>query len=130
MMGTKSRSEHRRVMVIGFDGATLELIRPWAEAGNLPTFQRLMSQGVSGNLQSTVPPVTPAAWSSLVTGLNQGKHGVFDFFGSQEDSYETYVVNATQRHPSTRSRTLAFDKPGRSPSDRVQRPSYLPARPS
>jgi predicted AlkP superfamily phosphohydrolase/phosphomutase len=114
-------------MVIGFDGATLELIRPWAEAGNLPTFQRLMSQGVSGNLQSTVPPVTPAAWSSLVTGLNQGKHGVFDFFGSQEDSYETYVVNATHRRGAVLwrlisqadRRVIVFNVPATYPPDQV-----------
>ena len=91
-------SEHRRVMVIGLDGATLDLIRPWAEAGILPTFHRLMVHGAWGPLQSTMPPVTPAAWGSLATGLNQGKHGLFDFLRRQEGSYETYVVNATHRH--------------------------------
>ena len=96
---TKSHeSPGRRVMIIGVDGATLQLIRPWALAGKLPTFQRLIDQGASGILQSTMPPVTPAAWSSLATGMNQGKHGLFDFFARRKDGYETMLVNATHRH--------------------------------
>lgn len=91
----------RRVLVIGFDGATLDLIRPWAAAGLLPNFQRLMERGAWGELQSTMPPVTPAAWSSMATGTNQGKHGLFDFYARREGSYETYVVNARDRHGAT-----------------------------
>jgi predicted AlkP superfamily phosphohydrolase/phosphomutase len=84
-------------MIIGFDGATFDLIQPWAEAGLLPTFKRLMDRGAWGPLKSTMPPVTPSAWSSMATGLNLGKHGVFDFFARKPDSYETYLVNATHR---------------------------------
>jgi predicted AlkP superfamily phosphohydrolase/phosphomutase len=97
-MSKEKISSSRRTLILGVDGATLQLIRPWAEAGKLPTFQRLMEQGASGVLESTMPPVTPAAWSSLATGMNQGKHGLFDFFGRRKDSYETYLVNSTHRH--------------------------------
>jgi len=68
-----------RVLVIGLDGATLDLIRPWAAAGHLPHLARLLEEGSSGKLMSTIPPVSPAAWSSFITGKNPGKHGVFDF---------------------------------------------------
>ena len=71
--------DKHRVLVIGLDGATLELIEPWARAGHLPNFARLLEEGSSGQLMSTIPPVSPAAWSSFMTGKNPGKHGVFDF---------------------------------------------------
>ena len=127
MAASENNVKPRRVMVIGFDGATLDLIRPWAEAGILPTFHRLLVHGAWGPLQSTMPPVTPAAWSSLATGLNQGKHGLFDFFGRQEGSYETYVVNATHRHGASLwhslgqagHRVTVFNVPATYPPDQV-----------
>ncbi|MBA2390224.1 MAG: alkaline phosphatase family protein [Geodermatophilaceae bacterium] len=117
-----------KVMVIGFDGATLELLRPWAEQGLLPTFQRLMKEGAWGELESTIPPVTPAAWSTMATGLNQGKHGIFDFYGRQEGSYDAYMVNATNRHGSTIWRLLGkagyrstvFNVPASYPPDPIE----------
>jgi len=68
-----------RVVVIGLDGATWDLIKPWAESGKLPTFKKLMETGSWGHLKSTIPPVTGPAWVSFATGKNPGKHGIFDF---------------------------------------------------
>jgi len=68
-----------RVLVIGIDGGTFDLIRPWAEAGDLPNLARLMAEGVHGPLESTLPPVTAPAWTTFATGKNPGKHSVFDF---------------------------------------------------
>lgn len=120
-------SHHPRVMLIGFDGATLDLILPWVKDGILPNFARLLSEGASGPLESTVPPVTPAAWSSLATGMNPGKHGIFDFFARRKDSYESYVVNARDRHGVTLwellsqagYRTTVFNVPATYPPDPV-----------
>ena len=69
--------EDRRVVIIGFDGATWSLIKPWAERGVLPTFAKLMKKGSWGYLQSTMPPVTFPAWKSFSTGKNPGKFGLF-----------------------------------------------------
>jgi len=66
-----------RVLVIGLDGATFDLIRPWKE--RLPALHRLLRRGVSGELGSTVIPISSAAWTSFATGRNPGKHGIFDF---------------------------------------------------
>jgi predicted AlkP superfamily phosphohydrolase/phosphomutase len=68
-----------KVIVIGIDGATWELIKPWADEGKLPTIKRLMDKGAWGVLKSTTPPVTFPAWECLFTGQNPGKLGVFDF---------------------------------------------------
>ncbi len=98
MSRTHNGTGHRRVMIVGFDGATLDLIQPWVDAGLLPTFKRLMAESAWGDLRSTIPPVTPAAWNSMALGLNPGKHGLFDFFRRVDGSYETTVVNTTHRH--------------------------------
>lgn len=92
-----TKPEKKRVMIIGLDGATLDLIRPWAEAGILPTFQKLMKNGTWGKLRTIIPYVTPTAWSSFLTGLNPGKHGLLDFTLRKPDSYDTYLVNASYR---------------------------------
>src|SRR3989304_843271 len=68
-----------RVLIIGLDGATWDLIKPMAEAGTLPTLKNVMDHGVWGNLQTTIPPFTGPAWVSFATGKNPGKHGIFDF---------------------------------------------------
>ena len=82
-----------RVLIFGLDGATFTLIRPWAEAGELPHLARLMAQGVHGDLRSTLPPVTSPAWPSFMTGKNPGKHGVFDFIRPVQGDFD--LVNAT-----------------------------------
>ena len=87
--------QKHRVLVIGLDGATFDLLRPWAETGKLPTFSRILQEGVSGNLQSTVRPISPTAWSSFMTGKNPGKHGVFGFLRSREGQYSTDIINSS-----------------------------------
>ena len=53
-----------RVVILGLDGGTFDLIEPWVQAGRLPTFGRLMAEGAWGRLRSTMPPITAPAWSS------------------------------------------------------------------
>ena len=68
-----------KVLVIGLDGATFDLIKPWAAAGKLPNLARILMEGCHGELQSTMQPLSPHSWVSFQTGANPGKHGVFDF---------------------------------------------------
>ncbi len=89
-----NHSPQTKLLIIGFDGATFDLIRPWAAAGHLPNLARLMAQGVHGELISTLPPVTSPAWPTFMTGCNPGKHGVFDFIQPQGVNYT--LVNATR----------------------------------
>lgn len=88
-----------KLLIIGIDGATFDLIKPWAEAGHLPNLARLMDNGVHAPLASTLPPVTSPAWPTFMTGCNPGKHGVFDFIQPSGANYS--MVNATQiRQPT------------------------------
>ena len=68
-----------KLLMIGWDGATPDLLVPWAQQGHLPNIARLLEAGALRRLRSTIPPVTACAWSSLLTGQNPGKHGLFDF---------------------------------------------------
>jgi predicted AlkP superfamily phosphohydrolase/phosphomutase len=88
-----------RILVIGIDGATFDVIRPWSEAGYLPNLARLMREGAHGPLESTIPPVTSPAWPTFATGKNPGKHGVFDFIRPIGGTFE--LVNASSVHAPT-----------------------------
>ena len=89
-------SSHRLV-VIGLDGATFDLIEPWVAAGELPNLQRLMAEGSFGPLRSVVHPFTAQAWTSMVTGCQQGKHRVFDFWERDFNTYGFRLLNASHR---------------------------------
>jgi len=82
-----------KVLVLGLDGATLDLIRPWAAEGKLPNFTRLMQEGAWGDLASTVPPVTSPAWPTFSTGKNPGKHSIFDYIRPRQGQFD--LVNAS-----------------------------------
>lgn len=84
-----------KVLVIGLDGATMDLIKPWANEGKLPMFRKLMSESCFGNLESSRPPVTIPAWNCLATGKNPGKIGCFSFIQKASGSYDFRVYSQT-----------------------------------
>jgi len=86
----------KRVIGIGLDSATPEIIEPWVREGKLPVFKRLMETGCYGRLSSTVPALTPPAWTTSMTGVNPGKHNIYDFFSIQQDNKKR-VVNSGDR---------------------------------
>jgi predicted AlkP superfamily phosphohydrolase/phosphomutase len=96
-----SHSSGPKILVVGLDGATLDLIRPWAAKGALPTFARILAEGTWGRLQSVVPPLTGPAWISFMTGKNPGKHGVFDFIRRGKSDYNSVPINASLRDGDT-----------------------------
>lgn len=83
-----------KLLIIGIDGATFDLILPWVDAGQLPNLGRLIGNGIHGQLASTLPPVTSPAWPTFMTGCNPGKHGVFDFI--QPTGSDFSLVNASK----------------------------------
>lgn len=84
-----------RVLIIGLDGATLDLMKPWMDQGLLPTFNHLRTTGAYGPLRSTIPPYSAPAWVSICTGVNPGTHGIYDFFHT--DTLTKKIVNTTYR---------------------------------
>lgn len=95
-----------KLLIIGLDAATLDLIGPWIAEGKLSNLARLMSAGVSGRLASILPPVTPPAWTSFMTGKNPGKHGIFEFLEMPAESYSLRYLDASSRRAKTVWRML------------------------
>ena len=69
----------KRVIVIGIDGMDHGLLEQFMGEGRLPNFSRLADEGSLSPLKTTMPPLSPVAWSTFITGLDPGGHGVFDF---------------------------------------------------
>jgi predicted AlkP superfamily phosphohydrolase/phosphomutase len=89
--------KNRRTLVVGLDAACWAFYQPLLDAGRLPVLARLMASGASGQLDSTMPAWTPAAWATISSGKNPGKHGVFDMMWLRPKSYEFSPTNATKR---------------------------------
>jgi predicted AlkP superfamily phosphohydrolase/phosphomutase len=79
--------QFKKVLLIGIDGAPIELIEKWRD--KLPNIGKLMK--LYGPLESIIPPLTPAAWTSMFTGTNPGRHNIFDFF--KNNGYKKEIVN-------------------------------------
>lgn len=71
---------NNKVLVIGLDGATFNLIDPWIKQGKLPHIKNVIDKGFRSTLLSTMPPVSAPAWTSFITGKNPGKHGILQFY--------------------------------------------------
>lgn len=76
-----------RVLVIGLDGGTFDVMRPLAEGGLMPTFAGLMAAGRPGTLRSTVPWYTIPGWASLMTGVDPMTHGLLHWVVAPEGEY-------------------------------------------
>lgn len=84
-------SPGKRVIVLGFDGMDYELTRKMMDEGRLPNFSRLAREGTFGPLGTTVPPQSPVAWSSFITGKDPGGHGIFDFIHREPTTLIPYL---------------------------------------
>lgn len=83
----------RPTVVFGLDGACFDLIGSWLEDGSLPTLQNLIEGGGQSQLKSCVPATTPPAWTTMTTGVDPGKHGIFGFYSRQRGTYEIDPVS-------------------------------------
>ena len=77
----------KKVVVFGLDCATPQLVfDKWAK--DLPHLSRLMERGISGPMQSCIPPITIPAWSCMMTSKNPGKLGCYGFRNRSDYSYD------------------------------------------
>jgi len=84
-----------QMLVVGLDGATFDVINPLIAAGRLPVLSDLMKRGCHGKLRSTRPPYTPVAWTTMMTGCNPGKHGIYYFVELQPGTYDARILNGS-----------------------------------
>ena len=86
-----------RTLVVGFDGATLDLCERWIADGRMPILDGLWKDGAGGLLRSTLPSNSAVAWTSLATGMGPGHHGVFDFVLPRRGDYGYRVATREDR---------------------------------
>src|SRR5690606_3672525 len=96
-VGTRRRVLMSRVLLIGLDGFAPSLARRWASEGRLPNLRRIAERGALLECASTVPPATFPAWTTCVTGVNPGRHGIVDFTEMVPGQYAIRFVNGTFR---------------------------------
>jgi predicted AlkP superfamily phosphohydrolase/phosphomutase len=85
-----------KILVIGLDGGSFELLNTWLEQGELPFLKSITEEGIRGELESVIPPLTAPAWNSFLTGKNPGKHGIYDFFYRDKD-FKPHPINSYTR---------------------------------
>ena len=90
----RGRSKVRRVVVLGLDGMDPLLARRFMDEGRLPNFSDLQNRGSFRPLETTIPAMSPVAWSTFSTGVNPGKHRIFDFFTRDPKNYMPMLSSA------------------------------------
>jgi len=81
------RARIKRMVILGLDGMSPKLVDEYMAEGLLPNLKKLSEQGCYRRLGTTLPPLSPVAWSSFLTGVNPGKHNIFDFLTRDKRNY-------------------------------------------
>lgn len=87
-----------KIFVIGLDGATWRLLKPLFWQNKLPFLQSQVKTGASGTLHSTVPAISAPAWASFQTGLNPGKHNIYNFFKRRTEKMDQPIIDSRDIH--------------------------------
>jgi len=89
----------RKVIILGVDGLDPDLLTKFMAEGIMPNFARLAEQGSFRRLTTSIPPQSPVAWSNLITGLNAGGHGIFDFIHRDPKTFQLYFSTSRVEGP-------------------------------
>ena len=90
-LGCSRAANSKRVIVLGFDGLDYDLTKSLIDRGRLPNFARLALSGGFSPLGTSIPPQSPVAWSTFITGLDPGGHGIFDFIHRDPTTMVPYL---------------------------------------
>lgn len=99
--GLSKNARAKRVIVLGLDGLDPSLVDKYAAEGILPVLKRLSEEGTFKRLRTTLPSISPVAWSSFQTGVNPGAHNIFDFL-SRDKRYYLPALASTETSPPAR----------------------------
>ena len=87
------------MIILGIDGMDPQLLHRFISEGKLPNFAKLEAQGDFRRLTTSIPPQSPVAWSNLITGMNAGGHGIFDFIHRDPKTLRLYFSASKVEEP-------------------------------
>ena len=96
------KAQVKRIVIVGFDGMDPELATRFMEEGKLPNLTKLRHSGTFRPLRTTFPAISPVAWSTFQTGVNPGKHNIYDFLGRDLANYLPFLSSAQIIEPKRR----------------------------
>ena len=114
------KAQVKRVVIVGFDGMDPELASRFMSEGKLPNLTKLRDSGTFRPLRTTFPAISPVAWSTFQTGVNPGKHNIYDFLARDLKNYLPYLSSAQISEPKRHLRIGKYSLPlGKSGSQRT-----------
>ena len=102
---------HKKLVILGFDGMDPRLVRKWMDEGKLPNMQKLARRGGLHPLETTHSPESPTAWASFATGVNAGKHNIYDFLVRDTANYMPDLAMVHREPPHFILRYFPISKP-------------------
>ena len=105
------KAQVKRVVIVGFDGMDPELANRFMSEGKLPNLARLRDNGTFRSLRTTFPAISPVAWSTFQTGVNPGKHNIYDFLARDLKNYLPYLSSAQISEPKRHLRIGKYSVP-------------------
>jgi predicted AlkP superfamily phosphohydrolase/phosphomutase len=102
---------NKKLVILGFDGMDPHLLQKWMAAGKLPNISKLAQGGGMFPLQTTHSPESPTAWASFATGVNAGKHNIYDFLVRDTTSYLPDLGMVTRTPPKFLFNYIPISKP-------------------
>ncbi len=106
----KAGTGRGRVVVLGMDGVDPALLTRFRAEGLTPHFEALAREGGFAPLATTNPAESPVAWATLATGVNPGRHGVFDFLHRDPADYRL-LLSITRPKGRSLTGTPVFESP-------------------
>jgi len=113
----------RRVVVIGLDGFDPQLASRWIEEGRLPNLKKLADTGTFSELRTTLPALTPSAWTSFMTGVDPSRHNIYDFITRDPLTYQPLLSSVEIKEPNRKLRLGKYQIPLGKPRVRSLRKS-------
>ncbi|HEY7615611.1 MAG TPA: alkaline phosphatase family protein [Terriglobales bacterium] len=89
----------QKLIILGIDGMDPQLLRQFMREGRMPNFSTLAEKGSFRQLTTSIPPQSPVAWSNLITGMDAGGHGIFDFIHRDPKTLELYFSTSRVEPP-------------------------------
>jgi len=91
----KSKEEGKKAVVLGIDGVPYTLLKRFIKEGIMPNLANLSAKGTLTPMTASIPEVSSTSWSTFMTGVNPGRHGIYGFMELQDGSYKWRFPNSS-----------------------------------